>query len=286
MIKTLKLNPNYKDKLSRLSKPIKTLSYLGTDINELSGHKIVAVVGTRKPTAYGRMMTEKLTTLLAQKGIIIVSGLALGVDSLAHEYCLKAGGTTIAVLPSGLENIYPATNRKLAKNIIEHGGSIISEYPNNHKPRKVEFLERNRIVAALSDAVIIPEAAGNSGSLNTAGHAIEMNIPLFAVPGNATSPMSEGTNFLLKDQARAVTEASDILKALGYKSKLKQQKLNLSGENEAETLILQKISKGFNDYDSLIIETKLTNTDFQTHITMLEIQGKIAQDQQGKWLLK
>ncbi len=285
-MKILKLSLQIKERLDRLGKPVGVLTYSGLNINDLAGRKFVAVVGTRKPTGYGSMMTEKLTTALAREGVVIVSGLALGIDSLAHKYCLEVGGKTVAVLPSGINNVYPATHRKLAEKIVEKGGALISEYPENHKPRKVEFLERNRIVAALSDAVIIPEAAGNSGSLNTARHAIEMGIPVFAVPGNITSPMSEGTNYLLKTEAKAVTDASDILKALGINSNLNQQKLELYGDNEQETLILQKISKGINESSSLQIETKLDTVEFQTHLSMLEIQGRISQDSQGNWQLK
>ncbi len=284
-MKKLKLSPQLKHKLNRLDKSVGELTFSGVDINDLVNHKFVAVVGTRKPTAYGKMMTEKLTQGLAREGVIIVSGLALGIDSLAHKACLDAGGSTIAVLPD-LPTGYPATNRMIAERILEQRGALLTEVQPKNMPPRVKFLERNRIVATLCDAVVIPEATDKSGSLNTARNARELGIPVFAVPGNTTSPMSEGTNQLLKRGAKVVTEASDVLSALGINSKPSQQKLDLAGENEAETLILQKIAKGLNDPDTLQAETKLKTTELQTHLTMLEIQGKITQDSLGLWQLK
>jgi DNA processing protein len=285
-MKKLTLNKTLETKLNRLKIKTAQLFYSGEDPNNFADIPIVAIVGTRKPTPYGKIMTEKIADELARQGVIIVSGLALGVDSLAHSSILKAGGKTIAVLPSGLNNIYPATNRSIADKIIKGQGSLISEYPKDHKPRKVEFLERNRIIAALSDLVVIPEAAGNSGSLNTANHAIQMGIPVAVVPGNVTSPMSSGTNHLLTIGAKAVRGSDDILKLLGLDSKNKQTKLDLLGETPEETLVLQKIALGHTDSVELQVETLLSTTEFQSVVTMLEVQGKIALDPQGKWYLK
>jgi DNA processing protein len=246
---------------------------------------MVAVVGTRKPTPYGKMMTEKLTEELVRAGVVIVSGLALGVDCLAHTVAVKTKGKTIAVSPGGLAKIYPATNEPVARQIVQNNGTIISEYPADHQPRKVEFLERNRIIAALSDVVIIPEAAALSGSLNTANHAMKMHIPVCVVPGNVTSPMSSGTNHLLKHGARAVTETADILKLLGIDGKSKQLALNLIGDNAEETIVLQKIALGYTNPTALQAETLLETVEFQTAITMLEVQGRVAQDSLGAWRL-
>jgi DNA processing protein len=285
-MKKLTLNDTLKTKLDRLKNKAVNLTYAGEDLNNFVGKPIVAVVGTRKPTPYGKLMTEKISEDLAKAGVIVVSGLALGVDSLAHSAVLKAGGKTIAVLPSGLENIYPATNKPIAEKIVSGQGSLITEYSSKHKPRKVEFLERNRIIAALSDLVFIPEAAGNSGSLNTANHALQMNIPVAVLPGNVTSPMSSGTNHLLYSGARAVRDANDILQILGIEIKNKQMQLDLIGDTPQETLVLQKIALGIDDSVELQNETMLNTTDFQSVITMLEVQGKIASDAQGKWYLK
>jgi DNA processing protein len=285
IMKKLTLTPDLQIKLNRLNSRVGDLTYLGADLDTYADKKFVAIVGTRKPTPYGKIMTEKLAEDLARAGVVIISGLALGVDGLAHESCVRAGGRTIAVSPGGLEKIYPATNKPIADKIIANNGSIISEYTGEHQPLKIEFLERNRIIATLSDIVLIPEAAANSGSLNTAMHATAMNIPICAVPGNATSPMSVGTNHLLKNGAFAVTETGDVLKLLGVNSNSNQLELNLSGDSPAETLILQKISKGFTDTQSLIAETLLSTTEFQSTTTMLEVQGRIAQDTLGTWRL-
>jgi DNA processing protein len=284
-MKKLKLTPVFKTKLDRLSDKVGDLTYLGADLSSYEGLPTVAVVGTRKPTPYGKMMTEKLTKELVRAGVVIVSGLALGVDCLAHTAAVKAKGRTIAVSPGGLAKIYPVTNEPIAKQIVQNNGTIISEYPPEHQPRKVEFLERNRIIAALSDAVIIPEAAALSGSLNTANHAMKMNIPVCVVPGNVTSPMSSGTNHLLKHGAHAVTETADILKLLGIDGKSKQLALNLIGENAKETIVLQKIALGYTNPTTLQAETLLETVEFQTAITMLEVQGRVAQDSLGAWRL-
>lgn len=282
-MKMLKLSSTFNRKLNRLKNPPEHLSYLGSDLSLYNDKKILAVVGTRKPTPYGIRTTKEIVSKLAREGIVIVSGLALGVDCLAHQACLDGNGQTIAVLPSGLDNIYPATNRIIAQDIINSGGTLLSEYTKDHKPKKVEFLERNRIIAALSDAVLITEAAGNSGSLNTANHALQMGIPILAVPGNIDNPMSQGSNFLLKGNASVVTDADDVLKMLGIDSKNSQQSLNLVGQNEQETLVLQKLSKGFTSSEQLQSETKLSNTELQSTLTMLEIESRIYQDQLGNW---
>jgi DNA processing protein len=284
-MKKLKLTPSFNNKLDRLPDKVGQLTYLGADIASYEGLPIVAVVGTRKPTPYGKMMTEKLTEELSRAGVVIVSGLALGIDCLAHSAAVKVKGRTIAVSPGGLAKIYPATNEIIAREIIKQNGTIISEYPADHQPRKVEFLERNRIIAALSDVVIIPEAAALSGSLNTANHAIKMNIPVCVVPGNVTSPMSSGTNHLLKHGAHAITETADILKLLEIDTKSNQLTLNLIGETAEETIVLQKIALGHTHPADLQAETQLSTIDFQNAITMLEVQGRVAQDSLSTWRL-
>jgi len=198
--------------LAHIAKPPKSLNYVGT----LPDTRItsVAIVGTRKPTRYGQEVTERLAYDLAQHGIIIVSGLALGVDAIAHKAALDAPSTTIAVLGTPLPTISPATNRQLGERIIENGGAIISEYEQGARVFASNFLERNRLVAGLSDALIITEATSRSGTLNTAARALEQGKEIFVVPGNITSPLSAGCNALLKQGARVVTEYQDVLDAL------------------------------------------------------------------------
>jgi DNA processing protein len=285
-MKKLKLTPHFRDKLSKLTVKVDELTYLGADLSSYDGFPVVAVVGTRKPTPYGKMITEKLVGELARAGVIVVSGLALGIDCLAHAACVKAGGRTIAVSPGGLNAIYPATNKHVADKIIQNNGTIISEYSPEHQPRKAEFLERNRIIAALSDLVIIPEAAANSGSLNTANHAKKIGVTVAVFPGNITNPMSSGTNHLLKNGAHAITETADVLRLLNIETSTKQLSLDLIGDTPEETLVLQKIALGHNDSSLLQQETLLNTVDFQTAITMLEVQGRIAQEGTGSWRLR
>ena len=280
-MKLLMPNPVLSAKLARLRKPIKQVHYRGEDPNILAQKPIVAVVGTRRPTPYGKAITEKLVIQLVEAGAIIVSGLAFGVDIIAHKAALEAGGQTIAVLPSGLDNIYPASHRRIAEHITQNG-SLVSEYEPHHQPRKAEFLERNRIVAALSDAVIIPEAAESSGSLNTARQARQMDIPVFAIPGPITSSLSTGTNWLIKNgQARLSTGADDILKILNLT--IDQNARTLKGSTTLETSVLRTIADITGDVTQLQYELGVDVTELQTALTMLEIAGKIEQNELGKW---
>lgn len=162
---------NYLKVLAKIDKPVKKVFYSG----EIPKDRIptVAIVGTRKPTAYGKDITYKFAADLAKKGVIIVSGLALGVDGIAHTAACDVGGITLAVLPSGLPRIYPSSHRALAERIVATGGALITEYePDSTTAYQSHFLERNRIVSGLADAILITEAAARSGTLNTAAHAL------------------------------------------------------------------------------------------------------------------
>jgi len=280
-MKKLTLTGTLQGKINRLPKGVSQLHYLGINPNNFSSKLFVAVVGTRKPTPYGIDTTERIVTDLVREGAVIVSGLAFGVDITAHKAALKAGGQTIAVLPSGVNNIYPATHRNIAKQITE-SGCLISEYPASHHPRKVEFLERNRIIATLSDAVIVPEAAERSGSLNTTGHANKMDIPVFAVPGRSIDLMSAGTNHLIKTgEGRLVTSAQDILKSLNIKP-AKTKKVP-KGNDTHETAVLVALQSGINDTTLLQSELRMNTAKLQTVLTMLEINGQAAQNALGQW---
>jgi DNA processing protein len=235
---------------------------------------VVAMVGTRKPTSYGKEVTFNLAYRLAQKGIIVVSGLAFGIDAIAHRAALEAGGTTIAVLANGLDSIYPASHRQLAEAIIASGGALISEYPPGTLARDFQFLARNRIVSGLSDAVIVTEAASRSGTLATVAHALEQNREVFAVPGNITSPMSVGPNRLIQQGAHPVTSADDVLQVIAPQLLETQTTLNL-GTNPMEILLIDLIRSGIRDGDALQKASRLEARDFSQTLTMLEIQGLI-----------
>jgi DNA processing protein len=245
----------------------------------------IAIVGTRKPTAYGKEVTHRLAYDLAKRGVVIVSGLALGVDGIAHRAALDAGGTTIAVLANGLPRIYPASHRQLAADIVQHGGAIISEYEPEVGARDFQFLERNRIVSGISDGVIITEAAARSGTLNTASHALEQGKEVFVVPGNITSPLSAGCNRLLRQGATPVTCAEDVIEAIAPQLLQPQAQLAL-GDNPLQAQIIQLLQQGIRDGDQLQATAKAPASQFATELTMMEINGIVRSLGANQWTLK
>ncbi len=177
--------------------------------------KAIAVVGSRKMTVYGQAVTIKFCSDLVEKGITIVSGLARGVDTVAHETTLRSGGRTLAVLGCGLDRIYPPENGLLANKICQNG-ALISEYPLGYPPAPVNFAARNRIISGLAKGVLVVEGAARSGTLLTASHAAEQGRTVFAVPGQIFSPLSEAPFFLIKSGAKMVTQTNDILEELDF----------------------------------------------------------------------
>ena len=243
---------------------------------------VVAIVGTRKPTSYGKEVTFNLAYNLAKKGVIIVSGLALGVDAIAHRAALEAGGTTIAVMAGGLDSIYPANHRALAKQIVTNGGALLSEYAPGILARDFQFLQRNRIVSGLADAVIVTEAAARSGTLSTVMHALDQNREVFAVPGNITSPMSVGPNRLLQQGAHPALNADDVLHIIAPHLLEKQTTINL-GSNPVETTIINLLKAGVRDGDILQQRSGFTASEYSQAITMLEIGGLIRRLGGNQW---
>ena len=199
----------YPEKLKELyDKPI--VLYIKGDktiLNEFS----LAVIGCREHTKYGEVAAIDISSKIAEKGIITVSGLARGIDSVAHTETVKVHGKTIAVIGSGLDNIYPKENIFLANEIIKNGGAIISEYIVGSKPDRMHFPARNRIISGLSNGVVVIEAKKKSGTMITVDFALEQGKEVFAVPGNIFSINSEGTNELIKQGAKMVTNIQDIL---------------------------------------------------------------------------
>ncbi len=245
----------------------------------------VAIVGTRKPTPYGKEVTYQLAYDLAKQGVVIISGLALGIDGVAHRAALDAGGTTIAVLACGLDNMYPATHKNLAEEIVKKGGAIVSEYEPDVGARDFQFLARNRIVSGLSDAVVVTEAATRSGTLATVNHALEQGRDVFAVPGNITSPLSAGCNALIKQGATPVMSATDILEVIAPDLLEPQQSLAL-GNNPTETKIIQLLQSGIRDGDQLLQESGIDASEFSQSLTMMEITGTIRALGGNQWTLK
>jgi DNA processing protein len=284
-VKTLTVtDPEFPQILKSIPQPPKQLYTLG-NLEALLEIPRVAIVGSRKVTPYGRQVTAQLARELAQAGVVIISGLALGVDSIAHKACLEAGGKTIAVLPTSLDNIYPSSHRQLAKDILLQGGALISEYEQGMPGLKHNFIERNRLVSGLSDGVLITEAAIKSGTLHTAGFALEQGRTVMAVPGNITSVSSEGTNSLLKAGAIIVTETADILSALNLTEKDLQKQLPLAA-NATEQIILDLITAGTNEASAIHAASGLSPSEFNQTLTMLEISGKIRPLGLGNWGIK
>ena len=199
----------YPKKLNEIySRPAK-IYLMGNE--EILNKPSIAIIGCREASDYGKKMAFEFAYKLASKGIVIVSGLARGIDSCAHLGAVKAKGQTIAVLGSGLNNIYPKENLKLSQEIIRQNGAIISEYEPNAKPLKMHFPARNRIISGLSNGVLVVEAKEKSGTMITVDFALEQGRDVFALPGNITSMNSYGTNELIKQGAKLVTNVDEIL---------------------------------------------------------------------------
>jgi DNA processing protein len=272
------------ERLLRLKSPPKQLHTSGNDLQHLLKKPVVAIVGTRKPTPYGKQVTERLIADLVRHGVVIVSGLAFGVDSIAHRSCLEYGGETIAVLPSSLATIYPASHRTIAARIIEKG-CLVSEYIGTGVPRKHQFIDRNRIIAALADAVIIPEAAVRSGSLHTVRFAQELQLPVGAVPGPITSQLSEGTNKLLSEGGAVITSYKDIARLLGVEHDTETLPRKASGANDLESRILQAIDAGIGDVTLMQAALDMPIVALQQHLSLLELKGLLKKDALGHWYL-
>lgn len=270
--------------LHTIPQPPKELYTLGANINDLLSRPCVTVVGSRKVSAYGKTVTTQLARELARAGVVIISGLALGVDALAHKAALEAGGLTIAVLPCGLDRIHPRNHHSLAKQILEQGGALVSEYPPGMPTLKYHFVARNRIASGLANAVLITEAAEKSGTLHTAQFAIEQGKEVLAVPGNITSPTSAGTNNLIKAGASPVTSVDDVFHVLGIQPAQAAAKAPTSS-NPNEQVILRLIYDGTSSGTELLTVSKLEVSLFNQTLTMLEITGRIRPLGNNHWAL-
>lgn len=244
--------------------------------------KSIGVVGTRRVTAYGSSVTEKLARELVTSGITVVSGLALGVDGVAHEQSLNCKGDTVAVVGTGIDIIYPSENRKLWER-MEREGTIVSEYPLGTVAARWTFPERNRIIVGLSKGVVITESYKRGGALITGKIALDEGRELFAVPGNIYYPSCEGCNSIIKKgEAKLVTSVEDILEEFGWdkiNSSKKKKELNLSWKEEQIYTNLNE-AKGV---DELIDDTKLGAKDILITITMLELKGVVKSIPGGKY---
>jgi DNA processing protein len=237
----------------------------------------LAVVGTRRSTVYGRQAAEELTTDLARNKITIVSGLARGIDSIAHRSALEAGGRTIAVAGCGLDIVYPAENAALARDIINHG-ALISEFPLGTRPRADNFPRRNRILSGLSLGVLVVEANETSGAMITAHLALEQNREVFAVPGSILSPASQGTNRLIQEGAKLVRDHTDILEELNLTAVAQQMELTeLLPTTETETRLLKQLSTEPTHIDEVCRSSGLPVATVSGTLAMMELKGLVKQ---------
>ena len=283
-VNTLKLgDPDYPDQLRNISQPPEQLFWIGRDPQSWLKKPKVAVVGSRKFTPYGKTVTNKIVRELSEAGVVIISGLAFGIDITAHEAALSAGGITVAVLATGLDNITPRSHYQIARQIIEKG-TIISERPAGSTVHLGHFVIRNRLISGVADIVLIPEAVLKSGSLHTARFALEQGKTVMAVPGNINSPASEGSNNLIKSGAVPVTSADDILFALKISNDKKRSATVFKG-SELEEIIYSLIKDGVSDQEALVAAASTDGPTLSSTLTMLEISGYIRPTGGGSWVV-
>lgn len=235
----------------------------------------IGVVGTRRYTSYGARVTETISQDLARAGIAVISGLASGIDTIAHRATLEAHGHTIAVLGSGLDKelLFPPENRGIAARIIAEGGTIMSEYPLGTPPLKQHFPMRNRIISGIAKGIVVVEARERSGALITARFALEQNREVFCVPGSILTPTSRGPNMLIREGAICISSAADILDELGidYTNKKPQ---SAQGSTEHEELVLSLLETP-HTIDELKQKMPLSGGDIISLVSMLELKGFI-----------
>ncbi|MFH0739821.1 MAG: DNA-processing protein DprA [bacterium] len=241
---------------------------------KILNEKCFAIVGTRKPTDYGKSVALSFSNGLAESGLTIVSGLALGIDSLAHQCAIDKNALTIAVLGSGLDEpcFYPAENLKLAKQILEKNGCLVSEYPSGTKGALYTFPQRNRIIAGLSLGALVVEAKIKSGALITASYAKQYKKPVFAIPNSIYTQTSKGCNFLIKNGAKLVESPNEILEVLGLKQKIETQ--DLFGTSQ-EKIIAEVLKNGPLHIDTIIEKTKMPSQAISGIICIMELENKI-----------
>lgn len=267
-------HPQYPWLLKNIFDPPCVLFMQG-EANILNTHTL-AVVGSRRPTDYGKLVLERVIGALSRAGLTIVSGLAYGIDALSHALTIRSQGNTIAVLGSGLRKIYPRANEPLARDILKHGGLVVSELlPNAHATRYT-FPLRNRIIAGLSKATVIIEASEKSGSLITARCALENGRDVYAVPGNIFHRQSQGTHMLLKNGAYPLTDYSDIFSSFPHIKTVKQEtvKTGLTCREQQIYDILK--TEGILDTETLSKKSGMPIDVFNHCLTMLELNGSLV----------
>lgn len=268
----------YPKKLKQIDGAPYILYYKGSinNINDLS----IAVVGSRKATSYGKWVTEKFTKELSELKINIISGLAAGIDAVAHNTALANDIKTIGVIGCGIDKVYPKSNERLYREITEKNGTVLTEYPFGMEPLPNNFHARNRIISGLSDGVLVIEAQERSGTLITAGHAANQGREIFAVPGNIDSLYSKGTNALIKDGAKITASVNDIIEEILELKKRVSKKLNTidySCLTDKELKIINCLKAGYKTIYEINEETKIDTSSILSLLTMLEMKNLTKQ---------
>lgn len=251
---------------------------------EVGSERAIAIVGTRRPSDYGRRISHRIAGEIAASGFTVVSGLAEGIDTAAHKGALDSGGRTFAVLGCGLDVIYPRSNKELARQIAE-SGALLTEFPLETKPQPWHFPQRNRLISGMSVAVIVVEAPINSGALITADWAAEQGREVFVVPGPVDQPSFEGNHRLLREGARVFTSVADMLDELGLSAtpEVKHQspaaprrgQLQLPELSPVETKVWSILTGEWKHADDVIRESQLTTSDVLSALTLLELKGLV-----------
>ena len=268
----------YPECLKEISNPPLKLYYKG-NLDLLKEERLIAVVGTRNPSSYGKLCCEYMVKKMSRANITIVSGFAKGIDSIAHKTSLLTDGKTIAVIASGLDIVYPASNLSLYRE-IEEKGLILSEYEAGVKPFKSNFPQRNRIIAGLSKGTIVVESKDRGGSLITADLALEFNRDVYAVPGDVFSEYSKGCNNLIRDaRAKSLSNINELLEDYSWNIEEKNEN-NKYTKNQL--LILNSLSSEKN-LDNILIETKIEQTEILAELMALEIMGVIKSIAGGRY---
>lgn len=275
-IKTITIDDeNYPKSLKEIANPPKTLYYQGK--LPQNDEICFAIVGTRRCSAYGKQITLEIAGHLNEAGFVVVSGLAPGIDTFAHQSAVEKGKRTISVLGTGLneKSIYPQENLKLARKILELDGCLISEYPPGTPGSRFTFPQRNRIISGLSQGVLVVESKEKGGSLITANFAFSQKRKVFALPGSVYSLNSRGTHNLIKKGAKLVENANDISKELNLENLTSFSKNETIIENPEEKLILDALKEELLYLDKIIEKTKLEPSVVASTLTILEIKGKV-----------
>ncbi len=237
----------------------------------------LAVVGTRRASVYGRQVAEEIVADLAQSNITIVSGLAKGIDSIAHHSALNAGGRSLAICACGLDSVYPSENTDLARRIMQQG-ALVSEYPLGTRPKAENFPRRNRIMSGLSLGVLVVEAGDTSGAMITANLALEQNREVFAIPGSIFSPASRGTNYLIQEGAKLVRDYRDILEELNLTAVAHQIEMKeLLPPSDTESSLLKHLSAEPTHIDEVCRLSGLPVSTVSSTLAMMELKGMVKQ---------